>query len=248
MGDTILSGCKLYIAGRDLSSNWTAIRLKGGRESVEWTKGQDGTRVYRAGLRVGALEVDGVVDLGADLADEELYNAIENLSGAPAIVGIPGATSGEENTAGYALEADIGDYTPVAGEVGERLNFTASARCSSRLVRGTFMHDGDTARTATANGTARQLGAVATGKKLYACLMVLSASAGDTLDVVIARDNAEGFPSGATAATFTQKTTTGEYEWIEVDGPITDDWWRVQWTIAGNGSESFNFVVLLAIQ
>lgn len=247
MGDTILSKNKLYVAGRDLSAVWTSLALLGGREAVEFTRGQDETRVFKPGLRVGSLEVEGITELGLDLADEELYDAIENLSGCPIIVGLSGSTSGDEGEAGYAFKADIGDYTPVRGEMGEPMGFTASARTFGRIVRGTFMHDGDTARAATANGTARQfVGGVASGKKLYACLMVLTASVSDTLDVLITSDDASGFTTPTTRVTFTQKNAAGQFEWVEVDGPITDEWFRVQWTIGGT-APSFNFVVLLAI-
>lgn len=248
MGDTILSKNKLYVAGRDLSSVWTAIALLGGRESLEFTRGSDDTRVYKSGLRVGSLEVEGITELGTDLADEEIYNAIENLSGASIVVGLAGATSGEAGSAGYAMKADVGDYTPVEGAVGDPMKFTVSARCSSRIVRGNFLSDGDTVRNATGNGAAFQIGAVSATQRVFATIVCVSASSGDTLDVVLASDDQEAFAgSPSTRITFTQISATGAYEWKELAGPITDDWWRAQHTIAGNGSEAFQYVLLVAI-
>lgn len=248
MAEAFSQGNKLYVAGRDFSSNWTALELQIGREMLDWTKGSDTTRVAKMGLLTAAMEVEGVTDFDTDVVDDELFAANDLTSSPIIIIGHPGSTSGESGQPGYAMRADVAQYNPFnASEVGQRVNFGISARANrSRIVRGTFMHDGDTARTATGNGTAYQLGAVSATQKLYAAIMCLSCSAADTLDVVIASDNAEGFPSGTTRATFAQITATAATEWVEVAGPFTDDWWRVQYTLGG-ASISIRFVVLLAI-
>ena len=252
MADQIVRAQKLYVGGRDLSSDWTSLVLRAGREPIDFTKGGAETRVNKSGLFAVAFEADGVVDLGADLVEDELYNAVENLSDVPIIVAP--RNTGVEGDPAYAMLANVGDFSPMAdANVGDRLNFRVSARASrtsagaGRLVRGTIMEDAQTARTATGSGTGRQLGAVASGKKLYACLQVLSASASDTLDVTIGSDVDNLFASEATQVTFAQKTAAGQYEWVEVDGPITDEWFRVNWTIGG-ASPSFSFVVVLAIR
>lgn len=315
MAEHFVQGHKLYVGGRDFSSYWTALNLAIGRERIEWTKGQDTTRVSKMGLLTGALEAEGVIDFDADPSvgffglaqangagvagsaitvdnatngmpaigdliqfgsDSTLY-AISNVAGAvitfvgtkswadnewvtlysfsglakiedqPIIIGAPGSTSGDEGTLAYGLRASVGDFTPIQGAIGERGNFTLSARASNtRPVRGTIFHDGDTARSATANGTARQLGAISSTQKLYAAIACLSGSPSDTLDVTVESDNAEGFPSATTRVTFAQIKAAGMSEWKELSGPITDDWWRIVWTIGGAGP-SFRFVVLLAI-
>ncbi len=247
MAENYVQGNKLYIAGRDFSSNWTAISLMVGRETIDWTKGSDTTRLMKPGLKTGAFECEGVTDFADDATDEKLA-AFLDLSDAPIIIGFPGSTSGDIGTTGYAMNANAGDYSPMGQRIGERVNFSVSARSDSQIARGTFLHDGDTARTTTANGTAYNLGAVSATQRVFACIQCLSASAGDTLDVVIASDSVEAF-SGTpeTQITFAQISTTGAFEWVELTETITDTWWRPQWTIAGNGSESFNFVVFFAI-
>lgn len=246
MAENYVQGNKLYVAGRDFSSSWTAISLMVGRETIDWTKGSDTTRVAKVGLKTGALEVEGVTNFADDGVDEQ-GAAFLDLTNAPIIIGIPGTTSGDFGTIGYALNAVAGSYSPMDGSIGERVNYALSALAASQVVRGTFFHDGDTARTATANGTGIQLGAVSATQKVFACAMCLSASAGDTLDLKLQSDDNSGFTSATDRITFAQMDTTGDYEWAELSGAITDDYWRLVHTIAGNGSESFNFVVLVAI-
>ena len=246
MAENYVQGNKLYVAGNDRSSNWTAISLQIGRETIDWTKGSDTTRLMMPGLKMASLEVEGVTDFADDGQDEDAA-AFLDLTNAPIIVcATPGSTSGDEGTFAYAMNAVAGSYTPMQNKIGERVNFTLSAQAASQVARGTIMHDGDTARSTTANGTARQLGAVSATQRVFACIQCLSASAGDTLDVLITSDALEAFGSPTTRFTFTQITTTGAYQWMELAGPITDDWWRVQWTVGG-AAISMNFVVFLAI-
>src|SRR3990167_3292543 len=195
MAENYVQGNKLYIAGKDLSSSWTAISLMAGREKIDWTKGSDTTRVAKMGLLTGALEVELVQDFADDGLDEKL-EAVTDLVDAPVIIGPPGSTSGDENTLGWALRVSNGDYSVFSdAKIGDRVNAAISALAARApgIVRGTFMHAGGTARTATFNGTARQLGAVSATQKLYACIMCLSASAGDTLDGSVESDDEEAF-------------------------------------------------------
>lgn len=241
-------GSKLYIAGRDMSADWTALAFTVGREAIENTRGGDTTRIVAPALWRASLEAEGALALGADSLEEELYADVIDLSDTPIIVTPGGSTAGADGGVAYGFEANVGDFSPLSGSrIGDRVEFSVSARCAGRPVRGTIMHSANATRAATGNGTARQLGAVTAAQKLYACIQVISATGTNpTLDVVIASDNAEGFPSGTTRATFTQKTAAGQYEWVEVDGAITDDWWRVQATLGGT-NPVFGFVVLLAI-
>lgn len=246
MPDHIVQGRKLYIGGRDLSGDWTAINLKAGREAIDFTRGADSTRVMKSGLRVVSFDAEGIANLGADLADEELYTMADTLADQPIIVA---PTTGAEGEPAYAFRADIGDFEPFAdASIGDRLNFRASARAhGSKVVRGTVMTDSSSARQASFDGTARQLGTVPAGKKLYACMMVLAASGSSpTLDGKIQSDDASGFSSPTDVATFSQKTAAGQFQWMEVAGPITDDYFRFTATIGGS-TPSFNIIVLVAI-
>lgn len=246
MADTFVQGRKLYVGGRDLSGDWTAINLQSGREAIDVTKGQDATRMMRSGLRVVSFEADGVTNLGADLADEELFTSADTLVDQPIIVS---PTAGQDGDVAYAFRANVGDYDPMKGAVGERLNFRVSARAyAGKVVRGRVIVDTAAARTSTFNGAARQfVGGVPSGKKLIACVQVLAASGTTpTLDGIIQSDDASGMISPSTVVTFSQKTAAGQHEWIEVSGPITDDYFRFVGTIGGT-TPSFTVVVFLGV-
>lgn len=244
----ILRGSKLYVGGRDLSGDATAVAITIGREDYDDSDMADDTVVYALGRLFASLEAEGKLALGADLADEEIYNAVANLTQVPIILGLPGDTSGEEGEAGYAFVSNVGKYSPFpGGEVGKRADFAVSSRAAGSIIRGTFAHDGDTARTVTADGTAFNLGAVAADEKLYACIMCLAASGTTpTLNAVIAGDTLEAFSdTPATHITFDEISAAGAYQWVEIDGALTDSWFRPEWTIAGT-NPSFRFVIIFA--
>jgi hypothetical protein len=116
-------------------------------------------------------------------------------------------------------------------------------------VRGVCAHPPGTARTATGNGTGVQIvGGVPAGQYLYAAIHVLSVSGTSTptLTVKIQSDNGSGFPSATDIATFTAATArTGEV--VRAAGAITDDWFRVSYTISGT-TPSFLFLVTLGVK
>jgi len=98
------------------------------------------------------------------------------------------------------------------------------------------------------NGSGCELDILTLGKdqQVHALLHVFSASAGDTLDVKVQSDVDDTFASATDVITFAQATAAGS-ELKTADGPVTDTWWRVSFTIAGNGSESFSFAVSFGI-
>ncbi len=68
-----------------------------------------------------------------------------------------------------------------------------------------------------------------------------------TLDMIVESDDNSGITSGVTRITFTQEVAVGAQYATAVAGPITDDWWRVGWTIGGTGP-SFTVIVTVGIQ
>lgn len=133
------------------------------------------------------------------------------------------------------------------GAVGDVAPWTIDDESTWPLVRGVSLEAPGTARTTTGTGTAIQIGAVPAGKFLYAALHVLSiaGTGGPTLAVKVQSDNAVGFPSSADQITFTTASAIGG-QIARIAGPITDDWFRVSFTITGVGP-SFLFVVSAGI-
>ncbi|KKL51592.1 hypothetical protein LCGC14_2293940 [marine sediment metagenome] len=234
---------KLWFGEYDLSGDMNAMRLSLGAARQDNTRFGDDTEIGAGGLTTILMEHEGIWLAGSDSVDEV-------LSAQMAVADLPisiGPETGADGEVGYLFRAMEGLYMPInAGVIGSMHRFRVSAEGSGgdRAVRSTIMHNAT--RTATANGTARQLGAVTVTQKVYATLHVISASASDTLDVIVESDSASGFgASPETQITFTQATAiTKEYQ--TAAGAITDDWWRVGYTIAGT-DPSFEFVVLIGI-
>jgi len=149
----------------------------------------------------------------------------------------------------YLMRGIVLNYTPVDGEAGALAMTRISGRNSTGgVVRGRLIHPGSATRTSSSTGTAQQLGAVVAGKSMYAALHVLT-STGTTpsLTVKVQSDDNSGFTSATDRITFTAETdATTHYQWGSVAGAITDDYWRVSYTISGT-DPSFSFAVTAGI-
>lgn len=257
MADQILINPKLYVNQFDLSGDVMAVALNYGCELVDNTKSRDSasaadpaTRINSPSHATASAEVEGVVNLGLDLSDEE-FDALHGV--ADTILTIcPGRGDGLatiDGEIGFNMKALVSSLSR-SGPVGEKFKFTCGFEISSDSIkRGTIMHDASSARVASGNGVARQLGAVSATQKVWAALHVFERSAADTLDVIVQSDTV-GFPSPTNRITFAQVTdaNANNRQYLETAvGAIADDYWRVNYTIAGVGP-SFRFVVLMGIR
>lgn len=240
MAEQVLKDQALWFGGYDYTGVMNALGLDYGAEMVDVTVFGDQSRGRAGGLKNVAVSHQGLWD-GTGVLDQELFDRM-GLAAAPMSFAMVDAAEGD---VAYSFLAALGEYAP-GGAVGDALAFSVSAEGAGDLVRGTLMHNAT--RGATGNGTGRQIDAVAAGQKLYGALHVLSASGtAPTLDVTVESDDNAGFTSAVTQFTFAQQTAVG-FEWAApVDGPITDDWWRLVYTIGGAGP-SFQFVGILGIQ
>jgi hypothetical protein len=153
-----------------------------------------------------------------------------------------------------ATEGNVGYFSSVLaksymflGGVGDVASWTLDDMSAWPVVRGASLEAPGTARIVTGSGTAVQLGAVSATKRLYAALHVLSISgtATPTLTVRVQSDTV-GFPSPTTQLTFAAATTVGGQILRTNTGAITDDYYRVDYTISGT-NPSFLFVVTAGI-
>lgn len=146
------------------------------------------------------------------------------------------------------MQALVASLTPVGGTVGDMHRFDWKGETGqSPLIHTGVLMAAKAARTSSSNsGTAQQLGAVGASQRIWAALHVFAAS-GTTpsLAVTVKSDNSVGFGSPTTQITFTSATTaTSEVK--STAGAITDDYWRVDWTISGT-TPSFTFAVAIGI-
>lgn len=139
----------------------------------------------------------------------------------------------------FKAVADKYAWTLKNDELGK---FEFSAKAADEWARGRLMVP-LASKTSSAAGTEYLLGAVATGKRLYASLHVTAFNA-TSLAVLVRSAALTGMGSPTTRITFTSATgVTSEFS--SVAGPITDTYFDVSWTLVGT---SATFAVCVGIR
>lgn len=246
MAKYLLLDSVVYLDGKNLSGDSNSLTINAEADEVDVTTfGSDGTREYLAGLKSFSAQLQGFSSHGTGEVDSVL-NSQWGVSDAI----FSASAEGDDGDIGFFTKSVETVFNPWGGSVGEASKFDASFKGRGQpLVRGTILHPGDTARSSSSNGTGRQLGAVGSTQKLYAALHVLSVSGTSTptLTVKVQSDDNAGFTSATDRITFTAATAAGAQWATPVSGAITDDRWRVSYTISGT-TPSFLFAVLVGIQ
>jgi hypothetical protein len=244
MSKFVLTDCRIYTGGADLSTRSNKASLTAEYEEKDTTAfAGGGYTECLGGLASTKFMGEGQWEAGnAGMVDDVSWSGLGGLG--PLTVCPDGADVGDLAWLTYAMR---GSYT-LGESVGEVAPWSANLAGSWPLARGAIAHPPGTARTATGDGTAVELGAVTSGQYLYAGLHVLSASGTTpTIDVVIESDVDALFNGSETSrVTFTQATDRGG-QIQRVAGAITDTFWRATWTISGT-TPSFLFVVSLGIK
>lgn len=231
----VLYAQKLYVNEFDLSGNMTSVGFECG------VQGQDSTRYSTAltgstsrtedpGHTFAQLESSSLFEAGSgkiDTVAAGLARASDTLITFCPLTG----TAGER---AYLLRGITTQYRSGA-RVGEMLRADLSARCSANWLPGYVLFNGSF--SATGSGSAFQLGAVASGKSLYAWLHVLSGTFG-SITLKVQSDDNSGFTSATDRITFSAATAVGVQYATPVAGAITDDWWRVNCSALTTGPMS----------
>lgn len=203
-----------------------------------------GSETYSGGLKTGMVSLNFLQDVADESVDETMWTNFGTANVARSF-----CTNSADGSVAYLMRGVALNYSAFEGQVGDMAAGSITGYASnSPLVRGRLIHPGSASRTSSSTGTARQVGVVVAGKKMYAALHVLSASGtSPTLDVIVQSDNASNFPSATNRITFTQATAGNTYQFSSVDGAITDDWWRVSYTIGGSSTPTFSFAVTIGL-
>jgi hypothetical protein len=244
MSSLVLTNVRLWAGGADLTAASNKVELSAETETKETTNyGSQGWKEVLAGLASSSLKAGGQWEAGdPSLVDDQSWALLGNVA---AWTVSPHA--GAVGDLAY-LTSSLGMSYTLLGDVGEVAPWAAQAAGAWPVARGQVAHPAGTARTASGTGTALQLGAVPAGRRLYASLHVLSVAGTSTPTITgrVESDDAVGFPSPTTRLTFTAATARAG-EILRTDGTaITDDWWRIAWTITGT-SPSFLFAAALGI-
>lgn len=248
MSKLVLLDARIYMGGADLSGDGNKIELDDEIEAKTVTNWRSaGAREVLGGLADSSLNAEGYFEAGtAGLPDDAFWAQRRET------VPISVAPEGDGDTAAgglmYLTKMLTIQRQVVGGSVGDVASWSAQARGNWPLARGVTAHPSMVPRIASGNGSSLNLGALAAGRHLYANLHVLSIAGTSTpsITVNVQSDDGTGFPSATTRGSFAAKTAIGG-ESIRIAGPITDTWWRVNWTITGS-SPSFLFLVTLGIE
>lgn len=246
MSKSVLLDCRLFAVGADLSGHSNKIELSAEVEDKDATNYRSGGwKEVLGGIGKAELSAEGQWEAG----DESL---VDDASWAQLGGNGPWSVGPDDSAVGdlaYFTKAMRSGYK-LGDTVGEIAPWTGSAKSSWPLVRGLFAHPPGTARTATGDGTALQLGALTTGKRLYAALHVLSVAGTSTptITVEIESDSQQDFGgTPETRLSFTAATARGG-QILRTDGTAhADTWYRPTWTITGT-NPSFLFVVALGVR
>lgn len=246
MAHLVQSNVKCWTDKWDFSGDLNACALEYAAELQDDTTFGKTTRQRLAGLKTVTMSLAGLVNYALASGQPAALDQIlfDNLGLADKPVTL-GPTDGADGERAFAFLANEAMYK-FGGDIGAAFAFSLEAEASGRpLVRGLVMHNAT--RTASVNGTARQLGTVSAAQKVYAALHVLAASGTTpTLDAKVQSDDNSGMTTPTDRITFAQKTAIGS-EWTELAGAITDDWWRLVLTIGGT-TPSFQVVGFIGIQ
>ena len=227
MASVIVRG-KAYLGELDMSGQSNALAINYSANASDNTTLEDDTVTMAAG---GIKQFDASLE-GYWSAPEDAV-IFGDVGSDSVFTGVNG--TGAVGDPAFCLPVVVSAYNP-SGAHGELLAFSASMASRGNMGRGQL---GCNATLTTSGSQAGvELGAVSATQKLIASLHVISASAGDTIDVIIESDVNDAFGSPTTVLTFSQAAAAGA-QIIEVDGAITDTWFRVTYTIAGDGGESF---------
>lgn len=246
MSKFVLLNSRIFAGAVDLTSNSNKVELMEDREDKDTTSfGSAGWKEVLAGLASTSLNASGQWEAGdTTKVDDDQFANLGTVGGWSVIPAAASASVAAGDLA-WLVKALRCKYV-IGDQVGNVAPWSGENKGTSPLVRGAVLHPPGTARTATGSGTAVQLGAVAAGKSLYAALHVYSVS-GTTpsITVKVQSDDNSGMSSPTDRITFTAATAVGG-QYSSVAGAITDDWWRVTWTISGT-TPSFLFVATAGI-
>ncbi len=241
MAKFVFNDGKAFTGGYDLSSHITSVNLEITADELDATTiNSGGFRSKLGGIKDTSLSMDGFYEAGANKPDALLGASIGNEL---IVTTVPDAGVG--NTA-YFMKSRLFSYN-IFGAVGEIAPFSISkSQSSDVVVQGNIQIDSDL--TASGNSPGVQLGAVGATEKCYAAIHCygVSGTSTPTITFKLQSDDNSGFTSPTDRITFTGITAIGA-DFQSVAGAITDQYWRLNYTISGT-NPSFSIHATIGIE
>lgn len=245
MASQTLTNAQVFLGGYDLSSFTGQIDTGAStvmNEAPNMAAG--GYRIVVPGITSAQQTITGNDDYDSATAIGRLLTVANRGAQFPVGV-VPAGTAAVAGSAAVFGRGLLSRLAKLQGATGAVAGFTFTVDSDQPEVYGVV--GAPLASRGAHTGTSLQLGAVGTGptgvaQRLWAALYVTAAS-GTNLAVTIQSDNATGFPSAATAATFSTVSAVSS-QFVSAVGPLTDDWFRVSATV---GSGTFTYAVLMGV-
>jgi hypothetical protein len=187
------------------------------------TFGSGGWQENIGGLKSYTMEMSGFWESGTGTTAVDPYTFAQLGQTQQLFFVAPGTVAGQ---VGYAFNGMDSTYQ-LGGEVGTAAPFTINGVATTPWpeVRGQIAAAKGSVSATGALGSVLTLGAAGTGQRLYAGVHVFSP--GTTVTVQVQSASTVGFASPTTRATFPAITAQGGTWLTPVDGPITDQYFRL---------------------
>lgn len=226
MANQILSNARLLVGEYDLSGDANQLAIDYKAELLDDTTLGDTARSRVGGLKAFAFSAEGFWN---DATDAVLFDSV-GLVDVPVTILPNGQAVGD---LAFLAKIATAQYSPPGGEVGDLVKFQIAGESAGLpVVRGALLELNT--RTATGNGAAVDLGALAAGDRLWAALHVTGLSSGAAVTVKIQSAATSG-GSYTDRITFSAASASGNRaQFLSVPGAVTDAYWRAQWTITGS--------------
>lgn len=227
----LIAGTRVLIGAYEPTSRVNSLDYPISTNPQDSTTLASAAKDHEYGVPSVEMRLSGFQDVGGAAQVDDYLSSLRRTRNV--IVSVC-ETPGADGDIVYAARKQITRYSPHAGAVAQMLGFAVSARTTGGdgVVRGTIMVEG--LKTATGNGTIRQLGAVPTDGTLYAWIHALAfVGAAPTLNVKVTSDNSATFAgTPEDRITFAQLTAAGS-AWGSDAGAHADDYYRVEYTLGG---------------
>lgn len=235
----------IYVAQADLTPWTSKVEVATEREQLDVTTfNSAGWKESIAGLSTSSIDIEGFWEAGgAAFPDDRFWADLGNVT--------PMSVAAANTVASICYFTNVMRPSYQFGDaVGQVTPFQSSA-----LGTGTPLIRGQVAQvkanvTATSTTTAVALPAAVTAtQRIYAVLHIfaVSGTASPTLTATVQTDNAVGFPSPASAATFTAATAVGSQLVAgSVGGATGETHVRLSYTVSGT-TPSFSVFAAIGV-
>jgi len=252
MSSLVYTDVKTYLGEYDISGFMNKVMLDYGAQALKDTRMGHTTEINKGGVKTVKFDIAGFADPATAGMEAIAFGKIAT-SGIPLTASPTGAAAGDPAYCFQVLNQNMKTF----GKHGELMPFggtavsggsSVSGSAANALVRGKVFVSANTAKTSTSTSSIIQLGAVTATQRVYAFAHCIDTVAGSspTLNITVKSAALVGFGSPTTRLTFTQFVAKSS-EVQSAAGAITDQFWRVDYTIGGTGGPSFPFIVVVGI-